>query len=61
MFTELPITEEIKSLRTYYLHINQQLGEATDLPQPDIDELQALQTYISIRLVNLKNKLKEQS
>jgi len=59
MFLELPITEEIKSLRAYYLHINQQLGEATDLPQTDIDELQALQTYISIRLVNLKNKLKD--
>lgn len=60
MYTNLPITEEIKALRVYYTHNVEAMKNADILSQPELDELTALQAYISIRLVNLKQQLSEQ-
>lgn len=60
MYTNLPITEEVKALRVYYAHNVESMKNADSLSQPELDELTALQAYISIRLVNLKQQLSEQ-
>lgn len=59
MYPLLTEAEELKSLRAEFIYINNLLKDASLLAQPEIKELEALKAYITVRLTNLRNQLKD--